>query len=675
MDRPNPLRTAVVGDLMLGKDADEEKRNLQKLIDDGLLWDRNREGWLARQRALTKLRFGIRKPKSFPWKGASNISVPLIDQLIKKFKPYLMRLLVEPDPIVEFVGEDAAAVENERVAETFYNWLFKTEMSAIETMAYIIDTMCHRGFAFAHVSWDYVTEYETRVFTVASMFPGQPPTDPQQVIQLLVQQYDLDTTNPRVARSLAKAASDVIAGKDSITLAFKRVIADRPTVVDLDPVQVLAPPRTTDYPNAETIIVQRVVPLRWIQQKEADGFFLDGTANSILKDFAKSDSGRQLGGPDAVYSPSLHQERYIQDERERLWGKEDDENVLLWQSYHWHDYNGDGLKERVETWMHPRSRLKCCARPYLYPFHRWPIVKFDFEKTNRRWHSPRGISAMVVDLQKEINAQHNARIDGMTLRNSPCFQMPILAGFKARNFRCTPGTVLQLPAGAQLTPLVQDRGAYPEMVNEENMLRTMAEGYVGVFDAAITSPQSQTTARTATEIQAIQQYTAAVASFDAILFQIHMRDLHTLIWQLYLEFGPPTTAVKVLGDDPNTNAAVLRTINKSDIARRYKLIPTGTIANTNRALELAHAKEALQIYVNDQTGFINPFELRRWHVTLLDYRWARRLLNTPQDAQNLRVLNQAASAVQNDPKVMAALGAQQSLQAPMQPDGQEQLST
>src|SRR5262245_56123369 len=135
-DRSNPIDYSIFGNLSLtNADNTDESRVIQKLIDNGFLWDRNREGWLANQRALTKLRYGIRKPKVVPLKGASNLSIPLMDQIIRKFKPMLMRLVVEPDPIVEFVGQDPNAVEQERLAETVYNWLFKTEMNALEPMA------------------------------------------------------------------------------------------------------------------------------------------------------------------------------------------------------------------------------------------------------------------------------------------------------------------------------------------------------------------------------------------------------------------------------------------------------------------------------------------------------------------------------------------------------------
>jgi hypothetical protein len=658
-DRSNPLAvSSVLPDLLIGKDAEDEKRNINKMIQDGFICDQNREGWLTNQRALTKLRYGIRRPKTYPWKGASNLSIPFIDAAIRKYKPVLMRLVVEPDPIVEFVGEDENAVGAERTAESFYNWLFKTEMDALEPLAYLIDIMCHRGFGFAEVGWEYRTEYEVRTIPVNEIFPKGLPEDPQQISSTLVQQYDLPIADKRAQRALQSAVNRVQAGDEFVRLAFKRVIKDCPALWERDPVQVLAPPRTTDFRNAEWIIVQHILSMRKLEQMEADGQILEGSCQQIRNDLARAEStgnSRTDNGTDATFTLSLHQEEYVQSEKERLWGKENEDNILIWECFHWYDHNGDGLAERCWTFVHPKSRIKLSSREYPYPFHQWPLVKFDFEKTNRRWHSPRGISQMLRDLQKEINVQHNFRIDGMALRNMPMYQIPLLAGFKARNFRCRPGEVVQTPAGASLQPLLQDRGAYPEMVNEENLLRSLGENYIGIFDAAITSPQSNVKSRTATEVQAIAQYTAATSTFDTILFQMQMRELHTLIWELWCDLGPASVNIKVLGQNPDSNEAQLITINKADIAKRFKLIPTGTVANTNRALQLSNSREAMQFFLNDQSGFINGYELRRWYLALLDYRYSRRILNPPAQAQEQVVLRQAAAALQKDPRLMSSM--------------------
>src|SRR4026207_499303 len=156
-DRSNPVALSVLGNLSLGKDEAAEKSRISGMVEQGLSWDRERGGWVDRPRLLTRLRYGIRREKTFPWKNASNLAIPFIDHAIRKYKPTLLRLVVEPDPGVEFVGADAAAVEAERLAETVYNWLFKTEMDCLTEIAYLIDCRCHRGFGFLQVGWEYLT--------------------------------------------------------------------------------------------------------------------------------------------------------------------------------------------------------------------------------------------------------------------------------------------------------------------------------------------------------------------------------------------------------------------------------------------------------------------------------------------------------------------------------------
>lgn len=680
-NRPNPLALSVLGRVPLGASETDIKTTVTRLVQDGETAERNRQSWLDQQIYLTKLRYGIRRPRTFPWKGASNLHIPYGDKVIRKLKPVFMRLLVEPDPIVEFNGDDEQSVEQERKCEEVYNWLFKTEMSAIDTMAYTVDTLLHRGLAFVQVGWEYKTEYECRQVNVPDLFPelfaqdqnGQPgQLTPDQVIAKLVQEYDIRIDDAANVQMLQHAAQLILQRNIFVKVSYRRVVKDRPAIWDRDPVQVILPSRTTDPANAEWIIVQHVLSLRKLQQMEADGFFRQGAVAEIYKNIKSSaersgveiKTGNEIS---SVSSSSLYKDDQLQDDLERVYGREDEDNVLLWEVFHWFDHNGDGLKERVHSYIHPKTHTDLGTQPFAAPFNEWPFVVFQFEKTRRRIYSSRGVTQMLEGIQREINAQHNAKLDGMTLRNAPVYQTQLLAGFKSRNFRVIPGTVLQLPQGASLTPVGQDRSAWPEQTNEEQLLRTVGEDYIGSYDSII-GGRGQGEARTATEIQASLQAQQTVASLDTMLFQLAMRDVHTKIWQLFMELGPQEVFIKVLGE-ANALREPVR-IRKGDLGGKYRLTPTGTITNTNRALELAHAREALQIYLQDQSGYINDFELRRWHLFLLDYRWARRMLNSPEQAQHLQVLRQAAAELQKNPELQASLGAGAQPQLE-QPDAQE----
>lgn len=657
MDRTNPLSYDVVGEVQLGASEWEERRVINDLVNQAVKADQDRVQLLDQWKYLTKLRYGIRAAKTFPWKNASNLAIPFIDQAIRKFKPMLVNLFVQPDPICEFVGEDAAAVEFERTAEVTYNWLAKVQMNLIEPMCYITDCMLHRGFAWAQVGWDYQTAYECRVVTVSHLFPQGIPPDPNFIAQVLIMVYELDPRDRRVAQNLMAAVRSIMQGAQFVKLSYRRAVVDKPAVWYRDPVQVITPPRCVDHRNAEWMVMQHVVSVRSLLQKEYDGFFLPGSAFKVanLIEMRRRNSQQWNfagGGVDSILSRSLYQEQQIQDEREKIFGVESEENVMLWEIFHWADHDGDGIPERTITYVHPRSLTKLCSRPFTFPIHAWPFIKYDFEKTNMRLNSSRGISAMLKDLQKEINHQHNARLDSMTLRNAPVYQTQTLSTFKARNFRVIPGTVLQLPAGAEIKPIMQDSKGFPEQVNEENLLRSIGETYIGIYDANITSPTSQTSARTATEIQVSAQYAQATASLDGVLFQLQSRELHEYIWSLFMDLGPPEFYVRVPGVDPQQAQALL--VRKSDVNKRFKIIPTGTLYNTNRALELANAREALQLFLNDQTGLINPHQLRQWYFQLLDYRWARRILNSPEQARELQILQAGAAAMQT-PEVQSAM--------------------
>lgn len=656
--RSYPLSVLNLGDQPLGSDAFSDGAATTQLSQQILSADRDRQSWLNRQIALTKLRFGIRPPKDFPWPGCSNLNIPVIDGQIRRMKPLFMKLLVTPDPVVEFVGEDPEAIESERLAEAEMNWLFKTHMNAIEPMAFVIDSMLHRGYGVVQVGWDYRYEYECRVLEVASMFPEGPPQSPNEVITAIATEYDLDLNEPRNAKMLLTAASRILAGEPFVKLAFKSVSCDRPALWDRDPVQIVVPSRTTDYGDAEWICVQHLLSDRRLKQMEADGFFIAGSVSRILDQRAKNQ--KHSGAQD---SQSLKLWQDLEDQREKIYGVENEDQNLVWEVYHWRT-NSDGLMERTVTYIHPRSNTRLSTRPFAMPFKKWPFVRFAFDLTSRRFHSPRGVTAMLESLNREINALHNGRVDGMTIRNSPAYQSPVLAGFKARNFRVIPGQILEVPLGGTITPIGHDRGAYGETVNEENMLQRLAEGYIGTFDNTLTNGQDN---RTATEVNAAVQLAASTSSLDTILFQMSMKEVFQLIWELWLEFRPTEVSYKVLNaKDPTTNEPQLVSVRKAEINKRFKLYPTGTIANTNHALELSKAREAMQIFAADTSGLINRYELYRYYISLLDTRVARRVLNPPEAAAEQQAIMQAAAALQQDPNLMASMGLP--VESGLQPD-------
>ena len=672
MDRPNLLSQLSLGNVTLNGSKTAEERFITDLIDAATRADSSRTGWLEEMRRLTRLRFGLRAPKSFPWPGCSNISIPLIDPIIRRMKPLLMRLIVQPDPIVEFVGEDSAAVEAERTAEQEFNWLFKSHMNAVEPCAYVVDSILHRGIGFFHLAWDYRTEYSCRVIDSAAFmkrFAGQKIESPDPIIAELAKEYDLNSADPRIAASLTKAATQLIRGEPSVKLAFKSVIVDRPALWDREPVQIIAPTRTSDYGDAEFIIVQHLTSARKLRQMAADGYFSKAAVEKIL-DNLSADTHSQLDTiADNGATMGLSNEQAQNDEREKIMGDEDFDNILVWQAYCWTDLDNDGLLDRTEVWIHPGTKTKLRAAPYVLPINRWPVFKLDFEKTSRRFHAPRGIAAMTEGMQRAINNIHNARLDAMTIRNAPMYQAPALAGFKARQWKIQPGSIVEVPPGASIQPIQHDHSPFGEQVNEENLLRQVAETYIGSFDNALAGGAGDR--RTATEVNAATQLAASVATMDTILFQLGMKEVYTAIWAVWMDLRPDYVSYKLHGVDPSTNEPVLVTVPKSDVAKKFKLFPTGTIANTSKSLELSNAREAVQFFTNDQSGFINPFELRKWYLDLIDPRRARRVLNTPDQAQELTTLRQAAAALQQDPSLAAAAGAPGAANAPAQPDQTE----
>src|SRR5690606_12870592 len=155
------------------------------------------------------------------------------------------------------------------------------------------------------------------------------PNDLGALAEIIAEEYEVPIQDPRARRALERAMEGIRQGTPFVKLAFRKVVSDKPAIWERDPIQILLPSRATDIANAEWIIVQHVFSLRTLQQMEADGIFEDGSVKKIeyhLRFSAKP--GVHAFEEAAGFTQSLQALKEIQDERERVWGTENDNNIL-----------------------------------------------------------------------------------------------------------------------------------------------------------------------------------------------------------------------------------------------------------------------------------------------------------------------------------------------------------
>lgn len=615
--------------------------------------DEARREWLSRAEKLTRQRFGIKgnKKRSVPWPGASDLRIPTQDKAIRRWKPKIVSLVYDADPVAYFRALEPSDVENARLVEQFYDWLFKVDMEeALYEINLLADRIAHRGLAYLQISWDYTTEDETRVLYPSQLWPqGVADLSPDEIMGDIIRQYEMDQDelDPRIVDA-------VMQGAQAITLFYRAVVRNRPRITARDPVQVIMPPRVADPEESPYICVQHQFDEDLLRSWAKDGKFDAETVEQIIAKTQSTEKDAKIVTSGADMRES--EDRFIDKKEGIEEGKEDHKRILMWEIFTWSDHPE---RRRIKLWVHPKTGFVAAAMPYPFPFHSWPLVLFQHEITYRRLYSSRGLTRMLSPLAREVDRLHNARLDAISVQLAPTFKYRAPAGAAPRTFRFMPGKIFPVSQMTDLEPLVFPTNNLAAFTQEEFQTRALVEDYAGLADTAVMNPLRAQERRTATEIDFITNQMQGAFALDAKIFQMSMQKVHQMVWELWYELGPEQKFFRVMNEE------MPRPFKKSEVSRRYDIAPAGTPANTNRLLELNKAREALQLFMADQSGLVNRRELYRYYLDLLDFNLAKRVLNDPEQEMAQAMLMQAAGMLAQGgfADLMASSNAAQAAQA------------
>lgn len=627
-DRSNPIHLRYLPQI----DVSEER--VDELIADIRAANEAVAEFKSRSEKLTQQRYGIKaRQRVSPWPGASDLRIPTQDKVIRRWKPKIISLVYDAERIAYFRAVQPDDVESARKAEQLFDWLFRVHMdNTLFEVCYLADYIAHRGFGFMQIDWHYETEDETRVVDCDALF-GPPEARAEitddDIVQVLAEQYQLYPDE--IEQQLI---DDIRGGAERVVLYFQTTIADKPRVIARDATEVIAPARATDPANARFIAIRHIVDRADLRQRGRDGRLWSGAVEMVLENLDNSDAQRAISPVDT----HAQDEQRLLDRHEGVTPtpREDREDIEILEVFTWSEAPE---RRRVKYWLHVPTATVLAAHPYVMPFHRWPLVKFDAEKTTRRWTGARGLSKMLSPLALSINRLHNAKLDAIKIQLAPAFKYRSPAGAVPRQFRFRPGTIFPVSELSDFEPVVQDLRNIPLYTQEEYQTRQYAEDYAGVYDSSLMSPMNPTERRTATEVNYVAEQMQGAFSLDAKLFQLGMTEVYKMVWALWYEFGPRQVNVRVANEEEPL------TIQKHEVVDYYDIVPAGTPANTNKALELSRAREAMQLLGMDQSMVINREELFRWYLELLDWNLSKRVIRGPEGQLQMQLLTQAAGSI------------------------------
>ena len=570
----------------------------------------NRTAWNLKQDLYYRMRMRIRKDKSSPFPGCSNLRLPTAEKYIRKAKASVIsfiagqrpRATVIPGP---FTNQDAAFK-----LEYYLDYLFDNKIRALKKLTILADKTYEKGFGFMEVLWRMDEELhrvkvnldEIPVELAQRIF--QTDSD-DELLPYLMQIFDIDQGDSVRAQNedeLRLALQAFRAGKSEVTITLRDEVYNNVDWEYHDAEFVYAPADARiDPQNARWLAIEVYENVEVVKQKARDGIY-DAVSVGDIEAMTKFDV--------ADNSPTMdlfRQSTMTKDLREGIMRASGSGNIKLWRVYKWHDLNGDDIEERSVFILAPEFKKVLARAPYPHDMRKWPLVRFDSELTDDRWLSTRGYPEIIEDIIKEIDTQHNQKIDQQTIRNAPMFTFrsgiinPKLVRFMPAQAIPVPGTT---PLG-DAVQILRNESTNVEFSyrDEELLLKSEVQELLGHSDFSTQSLINRREPRTATEVGAAQQAANVVFTMESMLWADNMSELFQMTLALLQQYLPNEVYFSVVGE-----GASIR-LTRDEIQGEYITRIRGNDLTVNPIQRLNMALQEAQFLMQPiliQSGIVTP---------------------------------------------------------------------
>jgi len=597
--------------------------------------------WTQKQDVWHRLRMRIRKEKSFPFIGSSNLRMPTIEKYIVKNKSALLSLIWGQTPKCLVRAGMTGNPDTAFKLEHYLDWLAESKIKALRKLAILEDKVEEKGFGLMEVIWRMESEKRTFEIDMTILPPelqmlifqvGQPELD-EQLYELLAKLFDVDlseTVRQDNLTAIAKAIEAFRKGEKKTKVTIHDETYNNVDWNIVDPEMCYVPVDSQiDPQNARWIAVEYYESFEVVKKKAADGLYDAKVVGEIDGErFKNMDKSNPI--------TNMTQTAITKDLREGIaMLNNPSHSVKIWRMYAWHDIDGDGIDERCVLILCPSFHKVLAKFPLPYHHKKWPIVRFDSEWIDDRWYSSRGIPERLEDIAKEIDTQHNQKIDQQTIRNAPMFTFrsgvvnPKLVKF-------IPGQAIPVPGTLPLkdaVDIMRNESTNVEFSyrDEEMMLKAEAQELLGTPDYSMQSLINRRQPRTAQEVGAQQQSAQTVFSLYAMMWAYSLSEVFNQSLQLTQQYLPQEVWFTVTGD----NQAIR--LSRDEIQGEYlsKVRANDLAVNASQRVQLV---EKMTMYLSQPmftgTGIVGPeniFQIgKRFLQGIGEFGW-QGILTPPQN--------------------------------------------
>jgi len=601
-------------------------------------WETNQEKW-------HKMRMRIKKSKTFPFLGCSNLRMPTIETKVRKLKAALINTIFGIRPVVQVIPSPSGRWETAQKVEKFLDHLIMDIIKLKPKAIISIDQALEKGFHLMKPHWkiDIISRIEKLSLQDVSLQEGmwifQAGRKPEEVAMALRKKIEVDNSDwvaEDNEKAIQKAAEEVLSGKEEIEVTLQDVICNYPDVSLCEPEKVYVPTDTGfDPQSARWLIHEFKMPIETVRINGKTKGWDIGEIADIENESSKTTS---------TNTNSLSDQKNIdieKDAREGISQMSKTGKLTLWEYYGYYDINDDGENEKCVITIAPDFNK--VLRKVTLPFHsgKYPFVKLFYELTDDRWFSHRGIPELIEDIVKEIDIQHMQKVDQQTIRNAPMF-MHRAGQINKSTVQFIFGQSIPVSGMNQLNDIIAPINNNNPNVEfsyerEQMMLETKVEELIGQVDYTLQSMINKRQPRTLGEVEMQQQNMNMVFSLDAELHRGSFEELFNWIYDLWCQYGDDEYEFAYFGKEGWEKIKLTR----EELQGKYKITVRGNDQNTNPQVKLQKAQQIMLGTQNEiaiQMGVIQPIHVANAYKRMyqeLDIPNYEELVSTPEQMQQM----------------------------------------
>lgn len=576
--------------------------------------------WRDKQEIWHKMRMRIKPTKTFPFPGCANIRLPTIETKLRKIKSQVAKIIFSVRPIIQAIPSPSGNMQTAAKVEKWLDHLIMNIIKFKEKAVIGIDQAIEKGFYLFKPHWrvdiiDRIEEYSIDDLSMGEVLKLYDVNTNEDMIGLAIaEKFDVDEDDlvaDHNYKEIRKAIAEILQGKEKIKLQIKDVIYNYPDISLCNPEYVYVPSDSPHSPQECRMICQEFyIPYDTVKRNvEIKSWSQDAVDSiDIVKNLSMDNlteiSKETREGIDRLNNPS--------------------QLVKIWEVYTYYDLNGDGFDEKCLFTFAPDFRVT--LRKITLPSNsgKFPFVKIYNELTDDRWFSHRGLPEIIEDLVKEIDTQHNQKIDNQTLKNCP--MITYRAGIVNPNLiKFVPSQSIPRQDPDDVT-FMQNTNVNADFSykDEQMILESKIEELIGQVDFSLQSMINRRQPRTRGEVEMQMQNAQMTFSLDADLYIEAFSELFNQVWDLWCQYGNDEEEFAYFGQDGWEKIR----LTKEEVQGKYKITVRGNDQNFNPMQRQQKAQmilEAVMSPVALQSGVVQPNNVynayKRFYQTLDEQNW------------------------------------------------------